>query len=218
MATAIDLALRIQIVNDEEDDIQDLGVSQVALVTVERGEVGNAVLLQHIQKLKLGTRQLGLDLIHLSREADVDIRVGAGEYEQIFGEEQAGFDGEGMGLGADKTGDGQAYGAVAVVDDLQLAFPASALELDHISRQIEKANGAENTASAVGATVGNGGALFVQYHNGFLPARSGRTPSGREFMLQASVYACNTEGATPKRDTLRVNIRLQITQRRWQPR
>ena len=177
-------------------------------IPVKGGEVGDAVLLQHIQKLQLGASQLGLDPIHLPRKADVDIRIGAGKDEELIREEKTGFDGKVMGLGADEAGAGEANTAVAVVDDLELTFSAGALELDHVRRQIKEADGAQNAASACGAAVSHGGALFVQYHNGFLPARGRACPMGRKIMLQASVYAYNTEGVTPKRDTLRVKIQF----------
>ena len=179
MTTAEDLALRIQIVNDEQDDIQNLGIAQVLFVAVEGRKVGDAVLLQHIQKLQLGACQFSLDPIHLACKADVDVRVGTGKDEQLIREKEVGFHGEVVGLGANETGDGEAHGAVAVVDDLELALTTGALELDHIRRQIEKSDGAQDSASAVGATVGHGGALFVQYHNGFLPAQSGPPDQGR---------------------------------------
>ena len=162
MAAAVDPPLGVQVVNDEEDDVQDLGIGEILLVSVESREVGDAVLLQHIQKLQLGAGQLGLDGVHFPRKGDVDVGVGAGKDEQLIREEQGGIDRKAVGLGADEAGDGQTDGSVAVVDNLQLALPAGALELDHIGRQIEQTHGTHDAAAAVRTAVGHGGALFVE--------------------------------------------------------
>ena len=173
VTAAVDLALGVQIVNDEENDVQDLGIGEILFVAVESREIRDAVLLQNIQQLQLGPRQLGLDGVHLTRKGDVDIRVGAGKNEKLVGEEQGGVHREGVRLGADEAGNGQAHRAVTVVDDLQLALFAGAFELDHVSRQIEQTHGAHNTASAIGTAVGYGGSFFIEKHSGFLPALRG---------------------------------------------
>ena len=162
MTVAVDLALGVEIVDDKEDDVENLGVGEILFVAVQSREIRYAVLLQHVEQLQLGACQLGLDAVHLTRDADVDVRVGAGEHEEVIREEQGGIDRIGMRLAANEAGNGQADGAVAVVDDLQLALAAGAFQLDHVGREIEEADGRENAAAAIGTAVGNSGTLFVE--------------------------------------------------------
>ena len=103
-ALALDLPLGFEVVNDEHDDVKNLGIGKEFLFFLTKSlKIGQPIFLQHIQKLQLGTCQLGLDMIHLAHEAQIDVGIRAGKHKQIATKENILADNKLMGLGADEA-------------------------------------------------------------------------------------------------------------------
>lgn len=170
-AFALDLSFGFEVVNDKHDDVEDLGVGEeLFFLLAERLKVGQSVFLQHIQKLQLGTCQFGLDVIHLTHKAQVDVGIRAGKHKQIAAKEKVLADDKLMGLGADEAGHRQTNLFVGGVDHSQFAVSAIAFELYHVGGQRKHSHGADDTCSASRTTIGNGGLFRVENHKTFLSA------------------------------------------------
>lgn len=169
-ATAVQLPLRLQLPDDIQHDLAHLRVAEVALVTVQCREIRNAVLLQHIQQLQLGARQLRLDPVDFPGKADIHVRIRARQSEQIVREENRIAQGKGVRLGAKQAGhrqpDSAVRGALPLPHDLHLALSAGAFQFDHVGRQSEQPHGTHHAGATEGAAVRNGGVFFFQNHTG----------------------------------------------------
>jgi len=112
VAFAVDLALGVEVVDDEGDDLHYLRVGKGGFVGVEVAEAFDAVFLKHIKQLELVACKLGFDVVLLAHKADVDARIGAGKHEDVLAVKEARIDVELVGLAAEDAGNADAYRAV----------------------------------------------------------------------------------------------------------
>lgn len=164
-ALAVDLSLGVKVVDHKHHDLSDLRIAQCLFIAMEGVQAVDAALFHQIHQFQFALCQFRLDLVDLAQVCNVEIRIGTLQGKQLLAEKERGFEREGVRLGTEQAGNGQANLAVLGIDDVHLAFLAGAFELDAVGCQCEQSDGAHNARSAIGTAIGYGGLFGFKYHD-----------------------------------------------------